>query len=403
MSTTNNLAKPNSLSTVLIVPDGNRRKVLHKELADANLAFVREVDSYPPASELADIARLDCDVMIVDLDSNLEEAIRVIENFAGSNMATIVMAYSSRNDSALIRRSMHAGAREFLIQPLPAEVVREAFGRISSRRPEAKSEQGKLLVFVPSKGGVGVTTIAANFALALTKESGAKVVVVDMDFQLGEIALDLGMTPSFSVVDALVNPGRLDKHFLDTLLLRHSSGLAILSAPEQYNFFPTPVDGGADKLFDILRKEFDYVVVDMGTCYGDIQEKVFGLADALYLITEMSFPSMRNAHRLISFLSARDESRALQVVLNRFNSRQTTIDENACTKVLGRPINWNVPNAWAAARAAQDSGVPLAMKDSPITRVLVQMARAASGKPLLPDKKTSEGFSFFRMRTAESN
>jgi Flp pilus assembly CpaE family ATPase len=93
---------------------------------------------------------------------------------------------------------------------------------------------------VPSKGGVGVTTIALNFALALTKESGAKVVVVDMDFQLGEIAPGLGMTATFSVVDALANAARLDREFLATLLIRHSSGLAVLGSPESTTSFTWP-------------------------------------------------------------------------------------------------------------------------------------------------------------------
>jgi pilus assembly protein CpaE len=227
-------------------------------------------------------------------------------------------------------------------------------------------------------------------------------VVVDMDFQLGEIAPGLGMTASFSIVDALVNATRLDKDFLATLLLRHSTGLAILSSPEQYNFFQFAVDEGADKLFRILRQEFDYVVVDTGTCHGILQEKLFLEADKLYLVTEMTFPSLRNAHRLITFLSARDGSRALELVLNRWDARHVEIDENSATKALGRPINWRVPNAWAAARAAQDSGVPLAMADSPVTRSLVQMARAACGKPVEPEKKASTGFSFFGSRAVQA-
>ena len=242
---------------------------------------------------------------------------------------------------------------------------------------------------------MGVTTIALNFALALTKESGAKVVVVDLDFELGEIALGLGLTATFSVVDALANAARLDKEFLSTLLLRHDSGLAILGSPEKYSFLPSAIEEGADRLFRILREEFDYIVVDTGACHGALQEKFFLEADKLYLITEMTLPSLRNAHRLISFLSARDGGRALEVVLNRFNSRHGEIDEKSTAKALGRPINWRVPNVWAAARAAQDTGVPLATTDSPVARSLVQMARAACGKPLSPEKKASAGFSFF--------
>jgi pilus assembly protein CpaE len=384
-----------ALSVALIVPDARRRRLLGTAVGVSPVNLALEYDTYPSRAELPEIGRLACDVTIVDLDDDIDQAIRVIEGICSRNAATTVMAYSSRNDSTLMRRSMQAGAREFLIEPLLPETVNEAFARASSRRLGPEKTRGKMLVFVPSKGGVGVTTIAANFALALTKESGAKVVVVDMDFQLGEIALGLGMTATFSIVDALVNASRLDKQFLSTMLVRHSSGLAILSSPDEYNFFQFAVDQGADRLFQILREEFDYVVVDTGTCHGVLQEKLFMEADKLYLVTEMNLPSLRNAHRLISFLSARDGSRVLEVVLNRFNSRHGEIDEQSATKALARPINWRVPNAWAAARAAQDSGIPLAMADSPITRTFVQMARAACGKAVTPEKKASAGFSFF--------
>jgi pilus assembly protein CpaE len=241
---------------------------------------------------------------------------------------------------------------------------------------------------------VGATTIASNFALALTRESGAKVVVVDMDFELGEVALGLGMTAGFSVVDALLNPARLDREFLSTLLLRHSSGLAVLASPEVYSVVHCPLEG-ADKLFRILREEFDYVVVDAGTSHGPMQDLLFGVAVTIYLVTETTFPALRNAHRLIAFLSAQDRSRGLEIVLNRFNSRHGGIDENSATKALARPINWKIPNGYEAARAAEDAGVPLAMADSPITRALVQMAKAACGKPLSAEKKAGKGFSLF--------
>jgi pilus assembly protein CpaE len=394
-----NSARSNALSVALIVPDTRRRRILATALAGSQITIAREFDAYPSPDDLPEIERLQCDVVIVDLDHDIEQAISVIQNICSHSVSMTVMAYSSKNDSTLMRRSMQAGAREFLIEPLLPETVDEAFARIFSRLPSQMKTAGKVLVFAPSKGGVGVTTIAANFALALVKESGAKVIAVDLDFQLGEIALGLGMTPAFSVVDALLNPARLDREFVATLLVRHSSGLAVLSSPEDFSFFQSPLDDGADKLFRILREEFDYVVVDIGTCHGKVQEKIFGMADKLYLITEMTFPSLRNAHRLISFLSARDGSRAMEVVLNRFNSRHGDIDEKSATKALARPINWRIPNDFAAARGAQDSGVPLAMENSPITRALVQMAKGACGKPLGPEKSTSKGFSFFGLKT----
>ncbi len=136
-------------------------------------------------------------------------------------------------------------------------------------------------------------------------------------------------------------------------------------------------------------------MVDAGTCHGHLQEALFEMADKLYLVTELTLPSLRNAHRLISYMATSDGGRRLEVVVNRFNSRHGDIDENSAVKAMGRPVNWRIPNGYAAARAAQDNGVPLATESSPITKALVQMARAACGKPPVIQKKTGNSFSFF--------
>ncbi len=388
------------LSVVLIVPIDARRRALVAALAGSRSTIAQEFTSYPARDDLPKIARLGCDVVIVDLDDDVEQAIHVIANICSYTAAVTVMACTGRNDFTMLRRSMEAGAREFLIEPFLPSTLAEALARASSRRPNQNKAAGKALVFVPAKGGVGVTTIALNYAVALAKESGAKVVVVDLDFQLGEIAPGLGMITTFSVVDALKNAARLDREFLASVLLRHGSGLSVLASPEKYNVFHLAVDDGAKKLFRILREEFDYVVVDAGTCHGVLQETLFGIADTLYLVTEMTFASLRNAHRMISYLDATDRNRHLEVVVNRFNSRHGAIGEDSAVKALARPVSWRIPNVYAIVRAAQDSGVPLAMGDSAYTRAIVQMARAACGAPLTAPKKkkASHGFNPFGMR-----
>jgi pilus assembly protein CpaE len=387
--------RSNALSVALIVPNDARRGALVAALAGSRSTIAQEFVAYPSRDDLPKIARLRCDVIIVDLDDDLEQAMHVIRNLCGYTLAMTVMACSSRNDAASMRQSMEAGAREFLVEPLLPEALRDAFARASARRSNQEKAAGKALVFASSKGGVGVTTIALNFALALAKESGGRVVVVDMDFQLGEIASGLGMTATFSVVDALSSATRLDRDFLATVLMRHGCGLAVLASPENYNFFHSAIDEGAKKLFRILREEFDYVVVDSGTCHGEMQAMLFEMADTLYLVTEMTFAALRNANRMVYFLSARGGNRHLEVVANRFNSRYGKIDEASAAKALTQPISWRIPNAYAAVRAAQDCGAPLAMEDSPYTREIVQMARAACGNPVAGTKKTHRWFHAF--------
>jgi pilus assembly protein CpaE len=393
MPDTSTSAASSSFSAVLIVPDPARRQSLAGVLAGLQFTIARALDAYPDDHDVSTVVPAECQIVIVDLDTDVNLALHVIECICSHNALVAVMAYSSQNDVTLMRRSM-----QFLVDPLQPETLREAIVRTSARRPNPIREPGKLLVVSTTKGGVGATTVATNFALALVKESAAKVVIVDMDVQLGDVALGLGLQGGFSVVDALLNPVRLDKDFLSSLLLKHSSGLSVLASPEDFNYFSSPRGDGAARLFRILRQEFDYVVVDVGTSHGDIQEVIFDMAEKIYVVVGMTFPSLRNGHRLISFLFARSMNRQLEVVLNRFNSRHGGIDEQSATKALGRPISWRIPNAYEAARAAEDSGVPLALTDSPVTRAFAQMARAACGKPLDAGTKSGGMFSFFNSK-----
>jgi len=250
-------------------------------------------------------------------------------------------------------------------------------------------------MFAGAKGGSGVTTVATNFAIALTKEDAGKVVLVDMDLQLGEVALGLGLTPQFSILDALKNEARLDTDFLMTMLVRHTSGLAVLEAPEQYTSFD-PLASSVEKLFGILRRQFAFVVVDAGTAAGGAEETLLEMADTVYLVTEVSIPALRNARRLMSFMAERERNPHVEVILNRFNAREIEIDENSATKALARPVDWKIPNDFPAVRTAENTGVPLAMKDSPISRVMHKMAINAAGKPAHAEKKTKTLRGLFR-------
>jgi len=97
------------------------------------------------------MAQLGCQVLIVDLDDDVEQAIHVIENIGRHDAAMTVMAASSKNDSALMRRSMQAGARDFLVEPFLPETVGEAFTRTYSRGIRPEEASGKALVSCPRK------------------------------------------------------------------------------------------------------------------------------------------------------------------------------------------------------------------------------------------------------------
>lgn len=379
-----------ALSVVLISPSAERRRAIAHALSDAVQATIaREVTDYPNADDVARLVRADYGVVLVDFDGDPERALALVENVCASNSSTTVMVLSSRADSELLVRCMRAGAREFLVEPIPPNLLTEAFIRAAARRQESparKKSAGKIFMFLGAKGGSGATTVSTNFAVALAKASGANVALLDLHLQLGEVALTLGLAPQFSISDAFENIHRLDSDFLSTLLARHSSGVSVLAAPDKVSAVPVSGDS-IERLLQILRDDFLYVVIDAGPSSSNVYDTLFELADTVYLITQVNLPELRNANRLITRYFTGAAGDKLEVVLNRFIPRGLEVDENSVNKALTRPAKWKVPNEYAAVRRAQNAGTPLALEDTAVSRLLFEMARSVCGQSVQTEKK----------------
>jgi Flp pilus assembly CpaE family ATPase len=381
------------LSIALIGPDHVRRKEVAGAINECDRADVREFASYPPA--LDDVPRLleqYHDIIIIDLDSNPEYALKLVESIYANDSAT-VMVYSAKADREMVVRCMRAGAREYLTMPVEQSTMAEAFDRAAgSTRPKPRAEaraQGKMLVFLGAKGGSGVTTIACNFAVALAQESGQSTLLVDLGLPMGDAALNLGIVAEYSTDNALLDSGRLDPNFLSKLLVKHRSGLFVLAAPSKV---PKVQAGneGVDKLMAVARLDFENVVVDVGSRLDLIGSALFRDAATIYLVTQAGISELRNSNRLMSqFFS--DESKNLEVVINRYDPNALGVTEEHITKALTRPARWKIPDDYSAARQMQSSASSSAAADSPTSRLIRQMARSVCGLPATPDKKA--GFS----------
>jgi pilus assembly protein CpaE len=166
----------------------------------------------------------------------------------------------------------------------------------------------------------------------------------------------------------------------------------VLAAPNEFS--PVQASNEAiDKLLVVARQCFDYVVVDAGSRLDLRGTALFEESGFLYLITQVGVSELRNSNRMITqFFSAR--SRKLQIVLNRYTPHALLFDDQQIAKALTKPAVWKIPDDYAAARRTQNTATPVALQDSPISRVIRQMARSACGMPPVPEKK--KGFFLFR-------
>jgi len=387
--------KTGVLSIAVISPDDQRRKAAMTELNGCHTGPVREFTAYYPAlSEVEMVIGHSYDVVLVDLDSDLEYALKLVHTISSQDLA-VAMVYSAKAEPDLLVRCLRAGARELLRLPFSCGEMAEALFRastlLSSDRPVQKAA-GKLLVFLGAKGGSGVTTLACNFAVSLAKGHKKKTILIDLNLPLGDAAISLGIKAEHTIVSAFQNVSRLDPLFLSSLLVRHDSGLYVLAAPSE--LAPTFVSVEAiDKLLEVARQDFDYVVVDAGSKL-DLQRKhMFDDSATIYLVTQAGLPELRNSHRLISQL-AETGGPKVEVVLNRYDARSVDLDEDHIVKALNRQVNWKIPNNYAAVRRMQNTAAPLSEEGAGISRVIRQMTESVCGRPPVPEKKKK--FSLFR-------
>jgi pilus assembly protein CpaE len=379
------------LSVALIGPEESRRREIAVAVAGPQATVAKEFRSYPELDDVPQLLDARYNVIIIDLDSNPEHALDLVEHIC-SHSAVTVMVYSAHADSEMLVRCMRAGAREFLTQPFSQSTIAEALVRASVRRPAtrpSKKTLGRLLVFTGAKGGSGVTTIASNVAVAIAQESGQSTLLIDLDLPLGAAGLDLGITAPFSTVDAIQNIGRMDSNFFARLLTKHSSGLSVLSAPDKYSTVSISSET-IEKLLTVARQDFDYVVVDAGSSVGANFTTLVDSASIVYLVTQVSISELRNSNRLIAeFFTTR--ATKLQIVLNRYTPRSLVIDEESIARALTLQPTWKIPSDYPVVRQAQNSATPFAMGDSSIAEVIRQIARTACGLPATQEKKKRFG------------
>lgn len=388
-------------SIAVIGPDKHLRDAVCMALAECYDGELETFATYPLGLE--DVPELlgRChDVVLIELDSQPDSALELIEGICSKGTAT-VMVYSSRADaesssSEMLVHCMRAGAREFFGAPFEQSAMAEALVRAAVRGAGAHGQRrtgGRQFLFMGTKGGCGVTTAVCNYAVAMAREGEGKTILIDLNLPLGDAALNLGLTAEYSTVNALQNIKRLDAQFLNKLLVQHESGLWVLASPGKLPSVPV-VGEAVEHLLTVARQSFDSVLVDLGTGYEAATPSLLSQATMVYLVTQAGLPELRNANRLITqrFHSC---GANYEIVLNRFESRRIGVTDQQMLKALTRQPKWKIPNDYEGVRRMQSGVGAFDADDNPIYTQLQKMAREDSGDNSKKNHEKHKGFSFF--------
>src|SRR5687768_5171363 len=183
------------------------------------LGFESDIDVVGSAASGAEAITLATsltpDVVLMDINMPDMDGIAATEALGRAVPTASVVMMSVQGEADYLRRSMLAGAREFLVKPFSSDELTASIRQVHTREREKASrlavaapaesagpvgtnpsgEPGQVVALFSPKGGVGRTTIAVNMAVAAATELGKKVVLVDGSFQFGDVGVLLNLNP----------------------------------------------------------------------------------------------------------------------------------------------------------------------------------------------------------------
>jgi len=299
---------------------------------------------------------------------------------------------------AALHSLLRQGADEFVPYPLPEGELAQAIARVRNGDSEAAPElaeasgpqlkagtrkNGALIVVHGLAGGTGATTLAVNLAweLALAdKKNPPSVCLLDLDLQYGSIATYLDMQRREAVYEMLSDTESMDEEIFGQALQTFEDKVQVLSAPSEMLPLDLITSEDVDRILDMARNQFDYVIVDMPSTLVQWSETVLTNAHVYFAMLELDMRSAQNALRFKRALQSEElPVEKLRYVMNRapkFTDLSAKSRVKRMAESLSISIDVQLPDGGKSVTQANDHGQPLANSapKSPLRREIAKLA-----------------------------
>lgn len=305
------------------------------------------------------------ELLVLDLEDDPDLGVRFAQFVANGNPSQRMIAVGPSLSHELLLAAMRAGVADYLLKPVPSGALREALVRMTQAMGPGVSKvkrPGHIYTFFSPKGGSGVTSIATNVAVVLHRLTSKRTLLVDLDLELGEVALHLGVQPRFNLVDMVQNFHRMDADLLASYIEQHESGVHILSAPFHPERAEAPSGEDIRRILSFLRQHYEFIVVDTPRAFSPSTLAAFDQAELVFLVTNVDLPSLRNIQRGLPMLKRvlPRGSEQIRLIVNRFRADEE-VSLADVERTLGLPAFGTIGNDYEAVIGAINSGKPIAM------------------------------------------
>jgi len=343
-------------------------------------------------------------LVLIDVTLPISDGYQVVAGVRqdeGSGTHVPVIMITGERDVEQKIRSLRAGADDYLVRPTdptfhPAELLARIRGLLARYAPPepspAKSSAGRVLSFYGAKGGVGTTTLAINTAIALHRDLGKSVCLIDGNLQLGDHRVFLDLGPELRSIVDIVNAPSIDGDVVRHVLAKHESGVELLLAPATPESADLIRPEHLSAILAALRAQFDYVLVDIDRRLDDTNLSLIEGSDAAYIVITADLSCLKNVRLVLQALGHLGYDAAkFRLILNR-STAVTGINVKSAESALKRDIDHRIVNDYRSAISALNSGSPFkdSRSDSALGKSVLEFARAIDGEQPAAAKSAPE-------------
>jgi pilus assembly protein CpaE len=275
------------------------------------------------------------DIVVLEEKDDDDVMMANLEDFAQYCMPnTKVIVVGRLNDINIYRKLITEGITEYFTYPIEAadflNKVEEVFGNPDS------VPKGKVFCFYGARGGVGSSSLAHNVAWTLSQVKKDDVILVDTDIFFGTSALSFNVDTKQNIVDALMQPDRLDAALLEKFLVRYDDHLMLLTSPANFsNNIQISIEA-LDKILDMLRQMAGIVILDLPHNYSPWVSQFLIEADETVVVATPDLISFRNVKNIKDTIGKLRETNPFKLVFNKYDSnRKNQLSKKDFSETLG--------------------------------------------------------------------
>lgn len=370
-----------ALRAMVYVRDPDSESTLRQCLADLDV----EAPSYTTGgieAAIADLARQASPrLLVVDITGTENPIGRVGELAQLCEPSTGVVVIGDANDVVLYRALKNAGVVEYYFKPLVSSLISQTCNFIltgDGQRPAAHT--GKLVTVMGMRGGVGATAITSAAAWQVAEVHHRHALLLDLDLNDGDMALQLDQLPNHTLYEALEQPDRVDDIFLERGVIHVTPRLDLLASLEALDLSASWHEESVLSLLAKLLERYRYVFVDMPPSLAARLPRVLQLPGVCILVSDPSLVAARDVARWRERLGANTPERLVLHVVNKAGE-DGALPEEEFVRVLGHTPDLVIPYAREIAVDAMRGAKGLT-NNGALSRALAPVLANITGEPV---------------------